>query len=256
MLDGLFQQALLSSQRRQESISISDLESSVHFARQPIDVYSALAPASNIKLIAEIKRASPSKGHLAAIPNAGEQAHRYQMSGAHAISVLTEETGFLGRLEDLSQARAEVSIPLLRKDFISTEYQVLEAKAAGADFVLLILSWLPATEYAKLAKFAAGLGLGVLTETHTLEEIRIANDSGARLLGINTRNLIDFKTDIGLFEQMASALNQEAIKVAESSVKTVADVKRYRDAGADVVLVGEALVTGNPETLIPEFVSL
>ncbi len=256
MLDGLFQQALLSSQRRQESISISDLESSAGFARTPIDAYSALAPSKNIKLIAEIKRASPSKGHLAEIPDASVQALLYQKSGAHAISVLTEESGFLGRLEDLSVARSAVSIPLLRKDFISSEYQILEAKANGADLVLLILSWLPAADYARLSTFATSLGLGVLTETHTLEEIRIANDLGARLLGINTRNLIDFKTDIGLFEKMASVLNPEAIKVAESSVKTVSDVKRYRDAGADVVLVGEALVTGNPETLIPEFVSI
>ncbi|MEY4990317.1 MAG: hypothetical protein RIS08_543 [Actinomycetota bacterium] len=256
MLDGLFQQALLSSQRRQESISISDLESSAGFARTPIDVYGALAPGSTIKLIAEIKRASPSKGYLAEIPDAANQALLYQNSGAHAISVLTEESGFRGRLEDLISAREAVSIPLLRKDFISTEYQILEAKAAGADFVLLILSWLPETDYARLASFAASLGLGVLTETHTLEEIRIANVLGARLLGINTRNLIDFKTDIGLFEKMAAELNPEAIKVAESSVKSVTDVKRYRDAGADVVLVGEALVTGNPESLIPEFVSI
>lgn len=256
MLDGLFQQALLSSQRRQESISISDLEASAGFSRTPIDVYRTLAPAEHIKLIAEIKRASPSKGHLADIPNAGEQALRYQNAGAHAISVLTEESGFSGRLSDLSDARAAASIPLLRKDFISTEYQILEAKAAGADFVLLILSWLPSCDYARLSAFAASLGLGVLTETHALEEIKIANDLGARLLGINTRNLVDFKTDIGLFEKMASALSANAIKVAESSVKTVSDVVRYRNAGADVVLVGEALVTGNPETLIPEFVSI
>jgi len=256
VLDGLFHQALLSSQRRQESISITDLENSPGFGRKPIDVYQALAPGANIKLIAEIKRASPSKGSLAEIPNAGEQALRYQNSGAHAISVLTEETGFLGKLEDLISARSAVSIPLLRKDFISTEYQILEAKAAGADFVLLILSWLNRADYARLSNFAFGLGLGVLTETHTLDEIAIANDLGARLLGINTRNLVDFKTDIGLFEKMASALDSKSIKVAESSVKTALDVKRYRDAGADVVLVGEALVTGNPETLIPEFVSI
>ena len=256
MLDGLFQQALLSSQRRQESVSTSDLERKIENLSTPIDVYSALAPAEHIKLIAEIKRASPSRGRLAEIPDAGEQALRYQNAGAHAISVLTEETGFLGSLNDLEAASGAVSIPLLRKDFISTEYQVMEARAAGADFVLLILSWLSAERYSQLSDFAHELGLGVLTETHTLEEIAIANDFGAKLLGINTRNLIDFKTDIGLFEQMASALHPDAIKVAESSVKTAADVIRYRNAGADVALVGEALVTGNPETLIPAFISI
>ncbi len=256
MLDGLFHQALLSSQRRQESISTSDLERKIENLASPIDVYAALAPAKHIKLIAEIKRASPSRGHLAEIPDAGEQALRYQNAGAHAVSVLTEETGFLGSLNDLEAASKAASIPLLRKDFISTEYQVLEARAAGADFVLLILSWLSPERYQALSNFSHELGLGVLTETHTLDEIATANEFGARLLGINTRNLIDFKTDIGLFEKMASALHPEAIKVAESSVKSTADVVRYRNAGADVALVGEALVTGNPETQIPAFISI
>ncbi len=256
MLDGLFHQALLSSQRRQESISTSDLEKKIESLPDPTDVYAALAPAEHIKLIAEIKRASPSRGRLAEIPDAGEQALRYQNAGAHAISVLTEETGFLGSLNDLEVASQSVSIPLLRKDFISTEYQILEARAAGADFVLLILSWLPADRYRALSEFAHELGLGVLTETHTLDEIAVANEFGAKLLGINTRNLVDFKTDIGLFEKMASALHAGAIKVAESSVKSEADVVRYRNAGADVALVGEALVTGNPETLIPAFISI
>lgn len=256
MLDGLFQQALLSSQRRQESISVRDLEKKITIQPIPVDVYSSLAPDSKIKLIAEIKRASPSRGKLAEIPDAAAQAKLYESAGAHAISVLTEESGFLGSLEDLESASQRVEIPLLRKDFISTEYQILEARAAGADFVLLILSWLSKEQYRALANFAASLDLGVLTETHTLEEISIANSEGARLIGINTRNLVDFKTDIGLFEKMASALDETAIKVAESSVKGVEDVIRYRNAGADVVLVGEALVTGNPETLIPSFISI
>ena len=256
MLDGLFQQALLSSQRRQESISVRDLEKKITIQPIPVDVYSSLAPGSKIKLIAEIKRASPSRGKLAEIPDTAAQAKLYESAGAHAISVLTEESGFLGSLEDLEIASQRVEIPLLRKDFISTEYQILEARAAGADFVLLILSWLSKEQYTALANFAASLDLGVLTETHTLEEISIANSEGARLIGINTRNLVDFKTDIGLFEEMASSLDETAIKVAESSVKGVEDVIRYRNAGADVVLVGEALVTGNPETLIPSFISI
>lgn len=256
MLEGLFQQALASSARRKETISESDLLGKIQALSSAIDVYSALAPASQIKLIAEIKRASPSKGFLAEIPSAANQASIYESAGAHAISVLTEESGFNGSLQDLIEARSAVEIPLLRKDFISTEYQILEARAAGADFVLLILAWLTKERFAQLFDFAHALGLGVLVETHTLQEIAIANEVGARLIGINTRNLETFETDLGLFERMAVALSSDAIKVAESSVKTKEDVQRYRSAGADAVLVGEALVTGNPELLIPQFTSV
>ena len=256
MLEGLFQQAIAASERRQRHISESNLVDKISGMDTPIDVYSRLEPAHNIKLIAEIKRASPSKGHLADIPDAGVQAKIYEDSGAHAISVLTEESGFAGSLDDLYAARRAVEIPLLRKDFISTEYQILEARAAGADFVLLILAWLSPKRYEELLGFAEELGLGVLTETHTLAEIETANRCGARLIGINTRNLETFATDIGLFESMATSLTPGAIKVAESSVKSVEDVRRYREAGADVVLVGEALVTGNPELLIPQFTSV
>ena len=256
MLEGLFQQAIMASERRQQYISESNLIDKISGMASPIDVYSTLAPGAHIKLIAEIKRASPSKGHLADIPDAGFQAQIYEGAGAHAISVLTEESGFAGSLDDLVAARRNVSIPLLRKDFISTEYQILEARAAGADFVLLILAWLTEKRYAELMKFASALGLGVLTETHTLDEIAVANNHGAKLIGINTRNLETFVTDIGLFEKMAAALDHGAIKVAESSVKSVEDIIRYRNAGADVALVGEALVTGEPELLIPLFTSV
>lgn len=256
MLDGLFQQALASSKRRAETISEQNLLEAISVSAHAIDVYEALKKSENIKLIAEIKRASPSKGFLSPIPDPSALAKIYERCGASAISVLTEESGFSGRLEDLIQVRSAVSIPLLRKDFISTEYQVLEARAAGADFILLILAWLTPAKYLELFRFAHELGMGVLVETHTLGEIAIANDSGAQLIGINTRNLENFKTDIGLFEKMASALDDKAIKVAESSVSSVQDVVRYREAGADCVLVGEALVTGDPALLIPSFISV
>ena len=256
MLDQLFDAALKASQRRELHISEQDLLDKISRANAPIDVYAALDKSTHIKLIAEIKRRSPSRGFLAEIPSAADQAELYERSGAHAISVLTEESGFGGKLEDLSDARTKASIPLLRKDFISTEYQILEARAAGADFVLLILAWLTPKRFVELYAFAHELGLGVLVETHSLAEIEIANQAGSKLIGINTRDLQTFKTDLGLFEQMAEALDPSAIKVAESSVKTVADVIRYREAGADVALVGEALVTADPAVLIPEFTSV
>ena len=256
MLDQLFDAAAKASQKRELAISEQDLLDTISKMSGALDVYEALSKSSHIKLIAEIKRRSPSRGFLADIPSAADQAELYQNSGAHTISVLTEETGFGGKLEDLVDARSKASIPLLRKDFISTEYQILEARAAGADFILLILAWLSEQRLAELYRFAHELGMGVLVETHTLEEIAVANQLGSRLIGINTRDLQTFKTDLGLFEQMAQALNQDAIKVAESSVKNVQDVIRYRNAGADVALVGEALVTSDPQVLIPEFTSV
>lgn len=256
MLDGLFKAAAAASSQRATSTSESDLLRQIDLAEAVVDVYDALAPADHMKIISEIKRRSPSRGFLAEIPDAAAQAKIYESAGAHAISVLTEESGFGGSLDDLVAARRAVSIPLLRKDFISSEYQILEARAFGADFVLLILSWLKESDYRRLYDFATDLGLGVLVETHSVEEIEIANNSPARLIGINTRDLNTFKTDIGLYEQMSLKLRADAIRVAESSVRTVEDVRRYRDAGADVVLVGEALVTADPSALIPEFTSV
>ena len=256
MLDQLFVAAAEASKGRELVISEQDLLDKISKISGALDVYEALSKSSHIKLIAEIKRRSPSRGFLAEIPSAADQAELYQQSGAHAISVLTEETGFGGRLEDLVDARSRATIPLLRKDFISTEYQILEARAAGADFILLILAWLSPIRFAQLYRYAHELGMGVLVETHTLQEIDVANQLGSRLIGINTRNLQTFQTDLGLFEQMAQALNRDAIKVAESSVKNVQDVIRYRNAGADVALVGEALVTSDPGILIPEFTSV
>jgi indole-3-glycerol phosphate synthase len=256
VLDQLFEAAAKASQRRALEILEQDLLDKINQIDDALDVYSALSKSTHIKLIAEIKRRSPSRGFLAEIPSAADQAELYQRSGAHAISVLTEASGFGGRLEDLVDARTKANIPLLRKDFISNEYQILEARAAGADFILLILAWLAPVRFAELYQYAHQLGMGVLVETHTLGEIEIANEQGSRLIGINTRDLQTFKTDLGLFEQMAQALNADAIKVAESSVKNVQDVIRYRSAGADVALVGEALVTSDPGILIPEFTSV
>ncbi|MEL0319787.1 MAG: indole-3-glycerol-phosphate synthase, partial [Aquiluna sp.] len=221
-----------------------------------VDSLKALAPSSKMKLIAEIKRSSPSKGFLAEIPDSQALGLGYEGAGAHAISVLTEETGFSGSLEDLKKVSSAVSIPTLRKDFISNEYQILEARAAGASMVLLILAHLSESEYRDLFAFARSIGLEPLVETHSQREIQVAAESGARLIGINTRDLETFRTDIGLFESLAAELPKGCIRIAESSVTNVGDVERYRNAGADCVLVGEALVTGDWKSLIPQFISV
>ena len=256
MLDGLFRAALADSQAREESLSFAALESFALSQPMPIDAEKALQKTSRMRLIAEIKRASPSKGDLAPIEDAAAQGVGYQNAGADAISVLTERSGFKGSLEDLRAVSEATSIPTLRKDFISTEYQLLEARANGAAMALLILSWLEKDHYLRLKKFAEEIGLKVLVETHSAKEIDVAAESEAKLIGINTRDLVTFQTDIGLFENLATRLPDRCTKIAESSVKSIADVERYRAAGADCVLVGEALVTGNYQELIPQIISV
>lgn len=256
MLEKLFAQALRDSNLREQTVSKLALQETISQLPAPIDAYEALKPSGSVKLIAEIKRASPSKGFLAEIPSAGYLGRGYQASGAHAISVLTETSGFNGSLEDLKAVTKAVDIPVLRKDFISNEYQILEARAAGASFVLLILSYLDANQAGQLMSYANSLGLGVLVETHSEQEIETAVSLGAKLIGINTRNLNTFQTDPELFSKLADQLPTGVIKVAESAVKTLDDVRLYRDSGADVVLIGEALVTGDWEKLIPQIVSV
>ena len=256
MLQGLFDASLKASNARQAQLSRELLEQKCALVSAAPDAYEALQPAESIKLIAEIKRRSPSRGFLAEIPDAQALGLGYESAGAHAISVLTEESGFGGKLSDLHEVSQAVTIPTLRKDFISNEYQILEAKAAGASMVLLILAQLSKAEFRSLYDFSKSIGLEPLVETHSAEEIAIAADSGAKLIGINTRDLVTFKTDIGLFEQLAARLPSDCVKIAESSVKQLSDVERYRSAGADCVLVGEALVSGDWATLIPEFISV
>ena len=256
MLEKLFAQALQDANQREKLVSKADLLEAISKLPPPPDVYQALKPSSSVKLIAEIKRASPSRGFLAEIPDAAELAIGYQNSGAHAISVLTETSGFMGSMEDLRATAGAVEIPVLRKDFISNEYQILDARAAGASFILLILSYLDIRRAEELMSFASSLDLGVLVETHSEAEVLAALSIEAKLIGINTRDLKTFATDPKLFAQLAGSLPSHVIKVAESSVKNIDDVKRYRDSGADVVLVGEALVTGDWQKLIPQIVAV
>ncbi len=200
-----------------------------------------------------MKRASPSRGALAEIPDPAALAHTYETAGASAISVLTEQRRFLGSLADLQAVRAAVGVPVLRKDFVSTAYQVLEARAAGADLVLLIVAALPDGELRSLLALAQDLGMTVLVEAHDEQEVDRGLDAGARLLGVNARDLDTFELDRELFGRVAGRIPDEIITVAESAVRTPDDVGAYRAAGADVVLVGEALVTGDPAALIRAF---
>lgn len=217
------------------------------------DALSALAPADRVKIIAEVKRASPSRGDLAAIPDPALQASLYERGGASAISVLTEGRRFKGSLADLEAVKSRVSLPVLRKDFIATEYQVLEARAWGADLVLLIVAALDQPTLARLHALTLSLGMTPLVETHSAEEVDRAADVGAKLVGVNARNLSTFELDRDLFGSLVERIPADAVKIAESAVLAPADVAHYRSAGADVVLIGEALVTGDPVATLNAF---
>jgi indole-3-glycerol phosphate synthase len=226
-------------------------------ARPPaLDALAALAPGDRVKVIAEIKRSSPSRGSLAAIDDPAALARTYELGGASAISVLTEGRKFGGSLADLESVRAAVSLPVLRKDFIATPYQVYEARAAGADLVLLIVAALDDDTLAELYALITELGMTALVETHSAEELDRAARLGARLIGVNARDLSTFALDRDLFGRLADRFPEGAIRVAESAVLSAADVAHYRAAGADVVLVGEALVTGDPIANLSAFLAV
>jgi indole-3-glycerol phosphate synthase len=254
MLSELVAGALEDASERRGAIGLAEVEAAATARPAALDVLTALAPEERVKIIAEVKRASPSRGVMADIPDPAALAASYETGGASAISVLTESRRFGGSLEDLEQVRATVSIPVLRKDFITDPYQVFEARAAGADLVLLIVAALEQQHLQQLFNLIGELGMTALVETHSAEEVARALDVGAAVVGVNARNLSTFGLDRDLFGSLADSIPSGVIRVAESAVKTPADVAHYRAAGADVVLVGEALVTtGDPAAAIREF---
>jgi indole-3-glycerol phosphate synthase len=256
LLESLYAGSLEDASRRQESLPLAKLEPLALDQPAALDAVSILSSGRSIGVIAEIKRASPSKGALATIADPAALARIYEGAGASAISVLTEQRSFLGSLEDFDAVRDAVKVPLLRKDFIATEYQILEARAHGADIVLLIAAGLKAAALIRLKEFIESLGMTAFVETHNLAEVEFASSIGSKLVGINARDLTTFETDRRLFEELVGHLPKESVKVAESAVRGTRDVEDYAQAGADCVLVGEALVTGDPESLIQSFTQI
>ncbi len=255
MLEELFAGSIADSQRRQVSLSAQAVERLALEQIPAIDTLYALSPGDQIKVLAEVKRASPSRGQLNDIPDPASLAKIYASAGASAISVLTEERKFKGSLEDLVAVRAAVDVPILRKDFIANEYQILEARAAGADIVLLIVAGLPQKQLLRLKHFIEELGMTAFVETHSETELLRALDLDTKLLGINARDLSTFETDRNLFGKLVHLVPVDVIKVAESAVRNAQDVEHYRAAGADVVLVGEALVINDPAEMLQSFLS-
>jgi indole-3-glycerol phosphate synthase len=240
---------------RQASVTLDRLKERVQHidpALDPMPVFKG----PGVSVIAEVKRSSPSKGALAEITDPAALAGEYEAGGAAAISVLTEGRRFGGSLDDLVRVRLAVDIPVLRKDFIVTAYQLFEARAAGADLALLIVAALSDVELVCLIERAESIGLTPLVEVHTSEEISRAVSAGARVIGVNARNLQTLQVDPTTFARLAPQIPAGIIRIAESGVRGPRDVIDLARAGADVVLVGEALVTGrDPRSGVADLVA-
>jgi len=240
---------------RQEKIPLEQIREVAASAPPAIDAYAALRKPG-VAVIAEVKRASPSKGALADIPDPAELAGEYAAGGARCISVLTEGRWFGGSLEDLAAVRAAVGVPVLRKDFVVSAYQVHEARAHGADLVLLIVAALEQNVLVGLLERIESLGMTALVEVHNEEEADRALEANAKVIGVNARDLRTLEVDRSVFERIAPGLPNNVVKIAESGVRGPHDLIRYASAGADAVLVGEGLVTKkSPRDAVAELVN-
>jgi indole-3-glycerol phosphate synthase len=256
VLDDIVCGVLADLKERQASTSLDRLKEIAHnqaAARDPIPL---LRDPNALAVIAEVKRSSPSKGPIATIPDPAVLAAAYEDGGAAIVSVLTERRRFGGSLADLKAVRATVDVPVMRKDFVVTPYQVWEARAWGADVVLLIVAALPQTVLTSLVERTESLGMTALVEVHTREEAARAVDAGARLIGVNTRNLKNLTVDRSRYEKVAKELPSGVVKVAESGVRDAHDVVEYARAGADAVLVGESVSRANdPRRAVADLVA-
>jgi indole-3-glycerol phosphate synthase len=241
--------------QRQAAVPIDEIKARSARTDPALDVLAALRQPG-VGVIAEVKRSSPSKGALADIPDPAELAGLYESAGARVISVLTEQRRFGGSLADLDAVRAKVDIPVLRKDFIVGPYQVHEARAHGADLVLLIVAALEQNVLHGLLDRIESLGMTALVEVHTEEEADRALEAGAKVIGVNARNLKTLEVDRDVFARIAPGLPSDVLKIAESGVRGPADLMSYAGAGADAILVGEGLVTApDPRAAVADLVT-
>jgi indole-3-glycerol phosphate synthase len=240
---------------RQEKTPIEKLKDICESLTTTIDPFPIFEEAG-VAVIAEVKRSSPSKGDLSEISDPAALAKEYEAGGASCISVLTEERRFKGCIEDLIQVRKAVDIPVLRKDFIVSSYQLWEARAYGADLALLIVAALEQEALVSLIERSKSIGLTPLVEAHTESEIKRAIDAGAKLIGINVRNLKTLEVDRDIFAKLAPLVPKEIVLVAESGIRDAHDLITYANAGAKAVLVGESLVKHkDPRTAVHDLVT-
>jgi len=255
VLDGIISGVREDLGRRRAAVSLRELEARVGSVPPALDPMPGIRSAEGVAVIAEVKRASPSKGALAEIPEPGLLARSYAAGGASAISVLTEERRFSGSLADLDEVRAAVRTPLLRKDFMVDSYQVTEARAHGADLILLIVAALDDPLLRDLNDQARDLGMTALVEVHDAAELERALALDPVLVGVNARNLKTLEVDPRTVTDLLPRVPEAVVGVAESGVGGPDDVATYVRAGAGAVLVGEALVRdGAPEAAIRGFI--
>jgi indole-3-glycerol phosphate synthase len=241
---------------RQAAVPLDELKTLAAARRPAHDGIAALRGDEGVKVIAEVKRSSPSRGSLADIDDPAALAADYEAGGAAVISVLTEERRFGGTLADLDAVRAAVDVPVLRKDFVVSSYQLWEARARGADLVLLIVAALEQEALVSLVERAVSIGLTPLVEVHDTAEAERALLAGARVVGVNARDLRTLEVDRSTFARVVPALPDSVVRVAESGVRGPHDLIEYARAGADAVLVGESLVTGrDPRAAVHELVN-
>jgi indole-3-glycerol phosphate synthase len=241
-LEGAMKRAADSAAARMAEVSASDLERRIESAPQRAAFKPALASAGGpVRVIAEVKRRSPSAGEIRPGARVKQVVREYESGGAAAVSILTS-ADFGGRLDDLAEASTATGLPLLRKDFVSCEYQVLEAAAFGASAVLLISDALEGKRLESLIGFAEGLGLDALVEAHRRESLEKALTAGAAIVGINNRDLRTLEVDLSASESLLRLVPPGMTTVSESGIKTREDVSRVRRSGADAILVGEELM--------------
>lgn len=255
VLDEIVDGVRIDLAEREVAVPLEDVKAAARRAREALDPMPVFR-ADGVSVIAEVKRMSPSKGSLASIVDPAALAADYEAGGAATISVLTEQRRFGGSLGDLRAVRAVVDIPVLRKDFIVTSYQLWEARACGADLALLIVAALDQNQLSCLVDRAGSIGLTALVEVHDEEEVDRALEAGAELIGVNARNLRTLEVDRGTFARLAPRIPAGVVRVAESGVRGPRDVIEYARLGADVVLVGETLVTGDePRAAVADLVA-
>lgn len=243
VLDDIIAGVRLDLAARMAQVSLDDLQRRAEVTAPAIDAEAHLR-REDLSLIAEVKRSSPSKGSLATIADPAALASAYAAGGAAAISVLTEGRRFGGSLADLDAVRAAVSIPLLRKDFMVSDYQVWEARAHGADIILLIVAALDDADLARMLSLAGQLAMTALVEVHDEPETQRAVDAGATVIGVNARNLKTLEVHADTFSRLSPLIPPGIVKVAESGIRGSSDAAAYAAQGADAILVGEALVIG------------
>jgi len=242
ILDQIVESVRQELARRQAEVPLAELKQSIREAPTPLDFGAALG-GERVRLIAEVKKASPSKGLLRPNFDPVQLAETYAQNGAAAISVLTEADHFQGSLAHLAAIRERVSVPLLRKDFIFHPYQVYESRAYGADALLLIVAILGHEELSQLLSLSRQLGMQCLVEVHDRDELEVALQSGAKIIGVNNRNLRTFEVDLSVTEQLRPLIPPDRIVISESGVKSGSDMDKLAQWRVDAALVGEALVT-------------